>query len=181
MALAFSNVLDITESEIISALQCLVDHSRRHGASTADDSNAMQVDSIPPDMPSIPIFLSSCVSYTTSPAALRQAIHQHLSKAEDLVCVLNIIEQWISQWSVEGEIFQPPMEKDSSSTKDMPPLAKASLYNDLFVLTFLFLSVGSFFSASHSGCIIPGSFAIFTFSRYYSKDIFDAGARGYLE
>ena len=63
---------------------------------TTDD--AMQIDSTLSDQPALPSFLSSCISYATSPAPLRLAIKQHLADAEDLTCVLEVLSGWVAAW-----------------------------------------------------------------------------------
>jgi len=82
------------ENEIVALLPSVVAHHRKGATITAND--AMQVDSAPSGMPSLPSFLSSCVSYATSPVPLRLALRQYLPDAEDLVCVLEILSGWIA-------------------------------------------------------------------------------------
>ncbi|KAK0190455.1 hypothetical protein F5146DRAFT_1137290 [Armillaria mellea] len=60
------------------------------------------LDSVTPlnaDIPSLPQFLSLCVQYSCSPAALRLAIRRCLPEAEDLVCLLDVLEGWLAQWA----------------------------------------------------------------------------------
>ena len=90
--------------------------------------DTMQVDSGPDDIPALPVFLSSSVAYTMSPAALRLAINEHLREGDDLACVLEVFEGWISVWlSKEDALF--PSKTASNNDQDLPPLAKVCLLN----------------------------------------------------
>jgi len=95
ISLSFDAVLDLPETEIVDLLQSVVAQHRQSATNSTDD--AMQIDPVPSDLPSLPSFLSSCVSYATSPAPLRLAIRQHLSDAEDLACVLEILSGWVAR------------------------------------------------------------------------------------
>ena len=108
------------------------------------DPDAMQVDSIPPsisDAPTLPLFLVLCVTYTTSPAALRSAIRRSFNNAEDALYVLRVIEQWVNRWStLEFNLLPANKEvsrnehgvvvlkkKEKAAKKDLPPLNDVSL------------------------------------------------------
>jgi hypothetical protein len=72
----------------------------------------MQVD--PPaqgGIPPLPTFLSACVQYKTSPAALRAAVHQYISQPEDLVVVLEALETWVGHWQ-GAEVIALPTKKN---------------------------------------------------------------------
>ncbi|KAK0491504.1 hypothetical protein IW261DRAFT_1438088 [Armillaria novae-zelandiae] len=95
--MSLKKVSDLLEVEIVDSLRYII---ARHRQEKSDD--AMQVDSITPlnaDIPSLPQFLSLCVQYSCSPAALRLAIRRCLPEAEDLVCLLNVLEGWLAQWA----------------------------------------------------------------------------------
>lgn len=83
-------------------------------ASLDNSDGAMQIDdSTSSTLPSLPTFLSSCISYTASPAALRVAIRHHLPEADDLVYVLEILEGWIARWNaVALKLFPTTVSKN---------------------------------------------------------------------
>lgn len=108
--LAFDTVLDISENDIVSLLHSVIVPHRR--TRVADD--AMEVDSPPSQsqsdlIPSLPVFLSSCVSYATSPAPLRLALHQHLSDVEDIIPVLEVLNGWVTEWNAFSLKLVPTM------------------------------------------------------------------------
>ncbi|KAF7965939.1 hypothetical protein HWV62_40764 [Athelia sp. TMB] len=106
IVLAFETVLDISESDMISLLQAVIKHHR--GSAAAED--AMQVDSVPlGSVPSLPAFLFTCVSYATSPAPLRLALRQHMPAAEDVMVVLEVLDEWISEWNAFSLKLVPSM------------------------------------------------------------------------
>lgn len=90
---ALDKILDISEADIISLLQIVVAHHRQLDSNT----NAMQVDS--DHVPALPPFLSKCILLNTTPVALRLAVRQHLNDAEDLVCILEVLDGWLDVWS----------------------------------------------------------------------------------
>ncbi|SJL02520.1 uncharacterized protein ARMOST_05851 [Armillaria ostoyae] len=95
--MALKKVPDLLEVDIVDSLRYII---ARHRQEKSDD--AMQVDGVTPlnaDIPSLPQFLSSCVQYSCSPAALRLAIRRCLPEAEDLVCLLDVLEGWLAQWA----------------------------------------------------------------------------------
>ncbi|PBK93853.1 hypothetical protein ARMGADRAFT_1062677 [Armillaria gallica] len=95
--MALKKVPDLLEVDIVDSLRYII---VRHRQEKSDD--AMQVDGVTPlnaDIPSLPQFLSSCVQYSCSPAALRLAIRRCLPEAEDLVCLLDVLEGWLAQWA----------------------------------------------------------------------------------
>ncbi|KAG7447648.1 uncharacterized protein BT62DRAFT_1075023 [Guyanagaster necrorhizus] len=94
--MALKKVPDLLEVEIVDSLRYIIARHRQ------EKSDAMQVDGITPlnaDTPSLPQFLSSCVQYPCSPAALRLAIWRCLPEAEDLVCLLDVLDGWLAQWA----------------------------------------------------------------------------------
>ncbi|KAH9938085.1 uncharacterized protein B0H18DRAFT_1112274 [Fomitopsis serialis] len=130
--LAMSNVIDLPESDIISLLAKVVAHHRQ------SNPDAMQVDS-PSSPPALPAFLALCVTYSTSPGPLRVALRKHLPDAEAVVCVLEVLDSWVGQWSEEELSLVPEkVKKDAhgayvavyaeESTPEMPPLDKILLF-----------------------------------------------------
>ncbi|KAJ7273087.1 hypothetical protein C8J57DRAFT_1128769 [Mycena rebaudengoi] len=105
--LCLTNVVDLAESDLMFILQFVAAHSHKAGA-----EDAMQVD--PPaqgGIPPLPTFLSACVQYKTSPAALRAAVHQYISQPEDLVVVLEALETWVGHWQ-GAEVIALPTKKN---------------------------------------------------------------------
>lgn len=131
--LALENVIDLSEAEIMESLQSVV---ARHHSNVAQDDNVMEVDSVT-DVSSLPLFLSLCVSYTTTPPALRSAIRRSLKEAEDICAVLRVLENWIKQWSNRESRLMPSKkdivknsrgvfivkEKEKEGTRDLPSLS----------------------------------------------------------
>lgn len=81
-------------------------------------------------MTSLRLFLSKLIAYSTSPHALRSALKTHLSDAEDLVCVLEVLESWMVKWAeksatflwdVDGKQAQAPVDKMGYRGKELPP------------------------------------------------------------
>ena len=130
--LVIDNVIDIPEADLILVLKLAVTSHRQRGS-----GDAMQVDSPEGDMPSLFTLLASVVRCPTSPAAMRTAIHQRLSDAEDIVCVLEVIDKWLVTWSSQDASLLPSrVSKNSrgvfepvaqSSGIDIPPLDKVSI------------------------------------------------------
>ncbi|RDB20161.1 hypothetical protein Hypma_012958 [Hypsizygus marmoreus] len=131
--LALSNVLDLSEAEILDCLYSVVVKHRQNDIASLNDADAMQVDTVS-DLPSLPAFLSLCVTYSTSPPALRLAIRNSLKEAEDILAVLNVLADWITKWS-KREVKLLPSKKDMSKNeagipvlntrevnRDLPPL-----------------------------------------------------------
>jgi hypothetical protein len=124
--LALEHVLDIPESDVISTLKSVISH-HRDGRTVSSSGDSMRVDSGCVDIPALPTFLSSCVGYTTSPAALRLAIHEHLRDGDDLICVLEVMEGWTSAWVSKDVPWFSTEEATSSDDKNLPPLTKVRL------------------------------------------------------
>jgi hypothetical protein len=89
--LSFNSVVDISEDEMISLAKALVDKQRER----LTDPEAMDVDSNKTWTPTLSAYMLMCVSYPTSPAALRLAIRKHLPDAQDLVLILGLLDGWI--------------------------------------------------------------------------------------
>jgi hypothetical protein len=68
-----------------------------------------------------------CVSYNNSTPALRVALRKHLSRAEDVVCVLEVLESWIIQGDsiVRWTGSDPPAVNGADDPPSTPPLSKA--------------------------------------------------------
>ncbi|KIK03283.1 hypothetical protein K443DRAFT_131500 [Laccaria amethystina LaAM-08-1] len=108
---AFTAVLDLPESEIIECLRVVVVyHRQQHSA------DAMEVDSHPATaIPPLPSFLSLCTTYPTSQKYLLLALRQHLREIEDIMCVAQILDDWVSKWGARraaGEERLLPSKKD---------------------------------------------------------------------
>lgn len=113
--LALKKVPDLLEVEIVDSLRYII---TRHRQEKSDD--AMQVDSVTPlnsDIPSLSQFLSLCVQYSCSPAALRLAIRRCLPEAEDLVCLLDVLEGWLAQWAGRDLRLMPSKKKVEKNEK----------------------------------------------------------------
>ncbi|KAJ7491244.1 hypothetical protein FB451DRAFT_1514944 [Mycena latifolia] len=104
--LCTTNVVDLAESDLMSILQFVAEHSRKMG-----EDDAMEVD--PPALgavPKLPTFLNACVRHRTSPATLRAAMHQHLTQPEDVVAVLEVLDGWMMGWK-GAEVIALPSKK----------------------------------------------------------------------
>ncbi|KAI0939855.1 hypothetical protein AcV5_001129 [Taiwanofungus camphoratus] len=138
--LAMQTVSDISEADIIALLHRVVEAHRKSHSSSSVAENAMEVDFVSTDLPSLPAFLSQVVRYPMSSSALRVALRQHLADAEDLICVLTVLDVWIeARCSEEVRLLPDQVKKDlhgvpiplytERKKDDLPPLDK--------VLTFL--------------------------------------------
>ncbi|KAG6900424.1 hypothetical protein C0993_010812 [Termitomyces sp. T159_Od127] len=148
--LALEHVIDLSEAEIMESLQFVV--ARNHSDVT-QDGNAMEVDSVT-DVPSLPSFLSLCVSYTTTAPALRSAMRRSLKEAEDICAVLKVLENWIKNWSSKDSRLLPSnkdivknshgvfvmKDKVKKGTRDLPSLSNVlSFLKTLLDSSFLTL------------------------------------------
>lgn len=88
--LSFNSVVDISEDEIISLAKALIDEQRE----PQPDPEVMNVDSNKAWTPTLSAYMLMCVSYPTSPAALRLAIRKHLPDAQDLILILELLDGW---------------------------------------------------------------------------------------
>ncbi|KAG2078131.1 hypothetical protein BDR04DRAFT_1226911 [Suillus decipiens] len=88
--LSFNSVVDISEDEMISLVKVLVDKQRE----SQTDPEAMHVDSNKAWTPTLSTYMLMCVSYPTSPAAMRLAIRKHLPDAQDLILILELLDGW---------------------------------------------------------------------------------------
>ncbi|KAG2157287.1 hypothetical protein DEU56DRAFT_12959 [Suillus clintonianus] len=88
--LAFNSVVDISEDEMISLAKALIDKEQE----PQTDPEAMDVDSNKAWTPTLSAYMLACVSYPTSPAALRLAIRKHLPDAQDLILILELLDGW---------------------------------------------------------------------------------------
>ncbi|KAF5387687.1 hypothetical protein D9615_000759 [Tricholomella constricta] len=137
ICLALTNVIDLSETEIMECLHSVVVRHRLDERVASQDDGAMDVDSIS-DLPSLPSFLALCVGYTTTPPALRSAMRQYFKEAEDILAVLKVLETWLKQWA-KRDVKLLPSKKDLSKNEhgvpvlreqekdihcDLPPLAK---------------------------------------------------------
>ncbi|KAJ3992530.1 hypothetical protein F5050DRAFT_1579367 [Lentinula boryana] len=100
ICLALTRVPDLHEVEIVECL-CFVLARHRH-ALRAASLDTMQVDSAPSlddDTPTLHTFLSLVLRYSFSLIPLRVAFRRYLSDADDVVCLLEILDAWIGQWA----------------------------------------------------------------------------------
>lgn len=88
--LSFNSVVDISEDEMVSLAKALVDKQRE----SLTDPEVMDVDSNKTWTPTLSAYMLMCVSYPTSPAALRLAIRKHLPDAQDLIPILELLDGW---------------------------------------------------------------------------------------
>lgn len=140
MTLAIDNVIDIPETDLISVLKLAIASHRQRGS-----GDAMQVDSPSEGVPPLFNVLASCVRCPSSPAALRTAIHAQLSDAEDVCCVLEILDGWMVIWaSMDAQLLPANVSKDSQGVLEavlspndvgIPPLDKvcsSSIFYNLY-------------------------------------------------
>ena len=92
---AFENVRDLSEDDITRLLLEVVRSHRQRKDPDPSDPSEMQVED-PSDIPSLPSFLAMHVVYTTSPPMLRLAFKMHLTDARDIICILEVLEGWLS-------------------------------------------------------------------------------------
>lgn len=110
--LTLMNVVDVSESELVEALTDVVaKHRYQPGGSNPDamqvdaSSNLTTVKSSSADVPPLPVFLSHCVKYRTTPSHLRVAFRQQLhsatsmTAAECAVEILKVLIKWIEECS----------------------------------------------------------------------------------
>jgi hypothetical protein len=120
------HVLDIPENDVILALKVVVSQHRNMNDGV---SLSMQVDAdTDTQPPTLPHFLSACVKYAMSPAALRLALHDHLREGEDIVCILEVIESWLSEHAAS---LSTPTSDDT-----LPPLPKVRPHYLQFSFTY---------------------------------------------
>lgn len=76
----------------------------------------MEVDSAPADSPTLPEFLTLCLSYPSSPALLRTAIRRCLPDAADIARILETLDVWLGQWAGR-EVPLMPSKKSLEKNK----------------------------------------------------------------
>ena len=135
--------------EIMDCLQVVI-KQHRHGE-LLSDANAMQVDSTLPtsDIPALPPFLASCVTYATTPAALRAAMRRSLKDPDDLLAVIKNLEMWVNQWSKRDVNLLPSKKQLSKNEHGVLVLKVREVNTDLPPLN----NVG-LFPTSHPFCIV---------------------------
>ena len=99
----------------------------------------MQLDSASnSELLSLHSFLASVVTYKTSPTTLRSALRQHLPDADDVICILEVLDGWLVEWSgIELKLLPPKATKNplgvfvakpiQGKRTQMPSLAKVCL------------------------------------------------------
>lgn len=104
-------MLDLPESEIIECLRVVVVYQRQQHS-----ADAMEVDSHPATtIPPLPSFLSLCTTYPTSQKYLLLALRRHLREIEDIMCVAQVLDDWVSKWGARraaGKERLLPSNKD---------------------------------------------------------------------
>lgn len=143
---AYSEVLDLSEAEIIECLRVVVAHHSASAASaTSVIADGMDVD-LPAApaasaIPSLPTMLGLAATYPTSRGPLLVAVRRYIPEAAELTAILHTLNDWIAQrTNMEKQLM--PSKKDlkktelgvwvvtgrkhegKSSTKDVPPLEK---------------------------------------------------------
>jgi hypothetical protein len=131
-------------------MKCLKHVIAAHRSRPAVNPDAMQID--PPSastpsgidpsrprriIPELRWFLADIVQYKLSPPALRVAIRKHIPDAGDVLCVLEVVEGWISAWfERDSDLgFNLGRGPPSVDLGELPPLATVSSYKALTVLT----------------------------------------------
>jgi hypothetical protein len=151
---------DLPESDMMSLLQTVISvHRQRIAASSSD---AMQIDVLATQEGVLPLteYLSLCVPYSCSPPALRLAFRKGLPQADDIVCVLEVLESWIVAWTTKDtSLMDTPSEPKliNGTESTLPPLDKVSVdfhtqFLDRFnlccqILSFLQITLDSSFVA----------------------------------
>jgi hypothetical protein len=93
--MALTTILDLSEQEVCEVLAFVVTHHRRNQVSMSDPT-AMQVDNT--GMPPLPQFLHLCTGSSAAPANLRLALRHVFTDVEDVICLLQVAEDWISSF-----------------------------------------------------------------------------------
>ena len=128
-------MFDLSENDVIEVLKLVITHHRNQNL-----PNAMQTDPPSPssEQPSLSTYLTTLISYPTSTAPLRLAIRRHLGDVEDVVCLMDIMDEWIEGWAQEEVMLLPPAttrdergaiawswgEGFKTKRLDLPPLDK---------------------------------------------------------
>lgn len=94
--LAFKNVPDLPEDEVIKLLLSAQNDSR------PPEEHNVQVGATSSDTLTLPSTLAACVSYPTSDAALRMAMREQLNLAEVIIPILEILDDWLVTLSSHG-------------------------------------------------------------------------------
>lgn len=152
--MAFTKVLDLTESEIVECLRVVVAHHRTSAASTSN-VNGMDVDPSPVATSSTFLPLSTMSSlvaaYPTSRGSLLVAFRRSIPDAAELTTILQLLNDWITQ-RMNMEKHLMPSKKDlkkteqgvwvvvgrkhesKSSTSEVPPLEKVCSRFDTYMI-----------------------------------------------
>lgn len=94
--LAFKNVPDLPEDEVIKLLRFAQNNNR------PAEEHDVQVGSTRSDTPTLRSILVACVSYHTSDAALCMAMREQLNLAEVIMPILAILDDWLVTLSSHG-------------------------------------------------------------------------------
>jgi hypothetical protein len=114
--LAFDTVLDLKEAEIIESLHSII--SQHRSSSTVPTDDVMQIDTpaVAPTVVPLSTFLNLLITYPTSRASLVSAVRKQLRDAEDLMILLEILDNWLTQRTETEEKFFPE-KKDLKKTE----------------------------------------------------------------
>ncbi|EJD53658.1 hypothetical protein AURDEDRAFT_180088 [Auricularia subglabra TFB-10046 SS5] len=131
------SVPDVPETELLRLLKVVM-----AGPQKTKDKDAMDVDSGAHlgKMPQLPTFLSLCVSYPTSSQALRSAMREYLTQAEDIMTVLTVLDTWVGNWSGIDDIARlhiPHAEQDAKQSKRRAEYAARFQQTIAFLQTLL--------------------------------------------
>lgn len=107
------SVPDIPETELLRLLKIVIagPAKEKDGAEAMDvDVDATASGRNHGKMPQLMPLLSFCVSYPTSPSALRAAMREHLTTVEDVTALLKILDNWLGSWSGIDDVARLRME-----------------------------------------------------------------------
>ncbi|KAJ7601002.1 hypothetical protein C8J56DRAFT_911837 [Mycena floridula] len=111
---AFTTVLDIPEPEIVETLAFVVAHYRQ-----SKSADSMQIDSLP-EIPALSDFLRLCVAYSSSHIPMRLAIRRYLSDGDDLVCILEILGNWMKILEGQEQKYLPSLKSLTNNEHGIP-------------------------------------------------------------
>ena len=170
---------DLYEDDIIRLLLEVV---RSHRLRNDPDSGGMQVDG-PSEVPSLSSFLAKLVVYTSSPPMLRLAFKMHLTDARDLICILEVLEGWLtscdsesglahslSNFPLDGAQASNTNKRPSTKRCKTPPLASVSVVWLCLFKPYLYLTLFSparGVSAKSTGCAFSHAPSVYTFTHYH--------------
>lgn len=94
-------MIDIPEADLLHALHVVVQHHR------ARPEDTMVVDQPAQNsVPSVVSFFAHIVDYPASPLEWRKAIHEEFSDVDDLMCLLQVLDEWVTIWNKREQTFE---------------------------------------------------------------------------